>query len=316
MRRLVLAAVLTFLSVLAVADNALTVAAQKRLDKAAKTGGEVTLYAGLYDAPLVLRPIEGQPFVSGVHIKAPGPFSRLKKGHDGPFLVTEEAKDCTFQLPILGFGKGTGVEVRAKSSSSRLRFEGCHFQGLETGISFLAEGGADISVTNLTMCEFNTCGVGVKYVGSNNLDPVLFQSTFSNCGIGMDFREGGSNFEAIACGGSYCKEFAVVRAGWQGRLGVTSFEGSGTETFLRIGGDSDAGGSGAETNVSVSANDVRTVATFAVLNCSGNVSLMAHKAAGSILVRNKSSNPLTARVSPAVDKLKTLVAEGTFSKVQ
>lgn len=295
--------------------NALTAAAQKRLDKAAKSGGDVTLYAGSYDAPLYLRPQGTATFVAGVHVKAPGPFSRLNKAHDGPFLVTQEAKDCSFQLPVLGDGKGTGVEVWAKSSSSRVHFDQCHFQGLDTGIAFLAEGGADISVTSVSRTDFNSCGAGVRYVGSNNLDPVLFQATFSNCGIGMDFRDGGSNFEAIACGGSYCKEFAVVRAGWQGRLGVTSFEGSGTETFCRVGGD-DSGGFGSETNVTVTANDVRSVANFAVLNCSGFVELRSHKAAGSILVRNKSGNPLTARVSPAVDKLKTLVAEGTFSKVQ
>lgn len=289
----------------------LTAAAQKRLDAAAKNGGTVTLYAGSYDAPLYLRPSPGQPFVAGVEIVAPGPFSRLKKAHDGPFLVTQEAKDCSFQLPILGFGKGTGVEVRANSSSSRLHFDRCHLQDLDVGIAFLAEGGADISVTSVSRSEFTLCDIGVKYVGSNNLDPVLVQATFSSCGIGIDLREGGSNFEAVACGGSYCKEFCVVKAGFQGKLGVASFEGSSVETFCRIGGD-DAGGFGSHTDVKVEANDVRGVLNFAVLNCSGFVGLDARKAAGRILVTNKSADLLTARVSPAVESLKAVVAEGRF----
>lgn len=294
--------------------NALTMAAQKRLDAAAKNGGTVTLYAGSYDAPLYLRPIPGQAFVAGVDVVSVGPFSRLKKAHDGPFLVTQEAKDCYFQLPVLGYGKGTGVQVTATGSSSRLTFDRCHFQGLARGVSLEAEGGADISAVVLEKCQFTECDNGFKIAGSNALDPVLFACWFSSCGRAIDLSEGGSNFTVAASGGSYCKEFAVVKAGFQGVLGVTSFEGSGTETFLRIGGD-DGGGSGAHTSVVVTANDVRTVKTFADVQCSGDVTLDARKASGVVLLTNKSGKPATLKMSPAAYALKRIVSEGSWTVV-
>lgn len=282
--------------------NALTLAAQTRLDTAAKNGGRVTLYAGSYDAPLYLRPASGKAFVAGVDVECLGPFDKLKKTHDGPFLVTQEAKDCTFRLPVLGNGKGTGIQVTGRSSASRLTFDRCHFQDLERGISFEAEGGADICAVVVEKCQFTGLPIGIKVAGPNALDPIVFASWFSDCGIAMDFSEGGSNLSVVACGGSYCKEFAVVKAGYQGRLDVASFEGRDTETFLRIGGD-DAGGFGAYTALTVTANDVRKVKEFAVLNCSGSINLQAHKASGTVRGENKSDTVCTVSLSGAASKL-------------
>lgn len=287
--------------------NALTKAAQTRLDTAAKTGGRVTLYKGVYDAPLYLRPQGTAETVAGVEVECIGPFSSLKKGHDGPFLVTVEAKDCTFRLPILGFGKGVGVQVIGESSTSRLKFDRCHFQDLETGVLFEAEGGADICALLFEASQFTLCDIGVKVDGSNALDPVVFASWFSDCGIALDFSEGGSNLSVIACGGSYCKTFCLVKAGYQGRLDVTSFEGRGEETFLRVGGE-DAGGFGAFTSLTVTANDVRTVRDFAVLNCSGDLRLDAQKAVGLIRVDNRSGTACTVTRTGAAQKLLTVAS--------
>lgn len=291
------------LAALACGQNALTRSAQVKLDAAAKTGGKVTLAKGLYDAPLYLRPQGTAETVEGVEVECTGPFSSLKKGHDGPFLVTVEAKDCTFRLPILGFGKGVGIQVTGMNSTSRLDFTRCHFQDLDRGISLEAgTDGTDICATVVEKCQFTLCDIGLKVDGSNALDPVVLASWFSDCGIALDFRSGGSNAKVIACGGSYCKEFVVIKAGYQASIDVTSFEGSNTETFLRVGGP-DAGGFGSFSAVSVTALDVRTVKDFAVLNCSGSVSLQAHKASGLLRGDNKSSAVCGLVLSGATGKL-------------
>ena len=291
--------------------NLLTNKAQRQLDLAAQRGGRVVLPLGEYDEPLVLQ--KAGDFVCGVEVVAYGGFSGLIKAHDGPFLITKEAKDCSFSLPVLG-SSGIGVLVEAQSSSSRLVFDRCHFQGLDDGIVFSAEGGADISVTHVKDSQFTLCDRGVVYEGSNNLDPRLSNVNFSECQVGVDAREGGSNLTAWACGGSYCGTVFWSKAGYQARVDVTSFEGSGVETFLRIGGP-DAGGSGSHTSVVVTANDVRTVKTLADIQCSGDVTLDVRKASGQIVLTNKSGKPGTVKLSPAAYALKRIEAEGDWTVV-
>lgn len=280
--------------------NSLTAAAQSRLDAARKAGGKVTLYAGSYDAPLVLQPASGQPFVSGVEVECLGPFSKLVKAHGGPFLVTEEAKDCLFSFPVLGDGTGQGVLVKASSSSSRLDFDRCHFQGLGQGVLLQAEGGADISAVVLEKCQFTDCGQGLKVTGPNALDPVVWASWFSSCGIALDFREGGSNFTVTASGMSHCGEGVVANAGYQGTAGLTSVEDTGT--VFRIGGD-DAGGYGAPGVFRLSVQDARGVGVLGDVRCGGTVSLDALKSQGTVRAENKGPATLTVTLGGAAVKL-------------
>ena len=288
---------------------------QACVDAAVATEQDVDLRGLSWDKTVYVKPKAGDNYVT-LKITGSARFGSLRYTGTGPAIEFQAGKDCQVdRLCIIGNPQSDGVVFRAPESSSGNLVSQCKFQSFRYGVWFVSTDNADSSVCTVAYSKLESCASGVKMTGPNALDLVTLQTVASSCGIAIDLRDGGSNFQAIACGGSYCNEFVVVKAGFQGKIDVTSFEGKGIETFARIGGD-DAGGYGAHTSVSVSAMDVRGVQSFAVVNCSGSVTLQAHKATGVIRGENKSLNTCELALSNAVGKLpQTMI--GKFSvKVQ
>lgn len=288
-----------------------------------RTHEDVRLSAVTLDSPIVVTPATGENYTEGLKIVGDGVFSSVRYSGTGAFLTIDAAKRVEIQrvgfLKVGATTDGTDVALRftAKESASSIKVVGCTFQGFGTGLAFDATGGADISVTKVEDCTFTLNGTGLRFSGSNNLDPRILNCNFSSCNTAIDLTKGGSNVRTWAIGGSYCKVFIFINGGYQGIFDVTSFEGSGTETFLKVGGDL-AGGSGQPTSLRVTASDVRTVKTLAELQKSGYTELDIQKAdpRSSILLVNKSSTPAKLVLSPSASKIKPLVAEGVWNIIQ
>lgn len=213
--------------------------------------------------------------------------------------------------------RGGGVRFRTATSSARITLADCRMEGTGTGYGyeFAAEGNGDISVLALRDCEAQGFASGFRWSGPNNLDPYVDHCIASECGIGFDLREGGSNALLRGIGGTRTLELVAVNGGYQIDALVQSAEHCGT--VFRTGGD-DAAGFGQTVPQVFRALSIRDcTGPWAVVNKSGDVTLDVSSMKGPDRLRyeNRSSaSALRLLTSNAANKSLT-VGTGTVEVV-
>lgn len=238
---------------------------------------------------IVVNPASGYDRTSGTVEGAR--FWRTIEWHGEPgepAFVFVSPKDVTFRGLTV---KGAGIACTTPTSGSRLFFNGCRVEGTGKGTGFLfgGQGNADVCAILMVGCEAARFESGFKFIGPNNLDPYLAACIASECKIGFDLREGGSN--ALLCGvnGTGNQEHVVVNGGFQGEVMVQSAEHCGT--VFRTGGD-DAAGYGQSVPQRFRALSVRDcTGPWAVVNKAGVVELRADHVLGpnTVTYQNRSS---------------------------
>lgn len=231
-----------------------------------------------------------------------------------PAFEFRNAKDVS----VTGLSvRGSGIRFTTTTSSARLALTDCRVEGTGAGYGyeFAAEGNGDMSVLALRDCEAQGFASGFRWSGPNNLDPYVDHCIASECGIGFDLREGGSNALLRGIGGTRTLELVAVNGGYQIDALVQSAEHCGT--VFRTGGD-DAAGFGQTVPQAFRALSIRDcTGPWAVVNKAGSVTLDVSSMKGPDRLRyeNRSStSALRLLTSNAASKSLT-IGTGLFEAV-
>lgn len=244
-------------------------------------------------------------------IEGTGASAQIEGWIDGPLVILDNPRRCEMRSLNIVNHVGDGVLVKSFPTPGHVGSAGNNsFYNLDIqakGHCFKIEAveGSDFSASSWFNCNFQGSS-GMVFVGSNLLNPTLFNCTFSFCGTAVDMTKGGSDFLMVGGGFSHCATGVLCDQGYQGTTQAITVEDSGTVLELSSGP-----GSGFKLGIS----QIRSTTTLVrSATNSGSLTVDCNSVSGKPLI-NLTGNGGTLKLVGAASSVKVLKPSGSTVKI-